>query len=110
MIVWQVTTYWYLSPFINNQEVPLKTPPPLSNAPQPLSINKEIIKDFTTLLIREGLLNECFKLPPVGQISVKKYRRYTQILREPFALPNLIGIESVNVKANLNRFVVSRGS
>ncbi|MFZ0010291.1 MAG: hypothetical protein WAL97_00070, partial [Halobacteriota archaeon] len=106
----QVTTYWYLSPFINNQEIPLKTPPPLSNVPQRLLVNEEIVEDFAALLIRECPLNECFKLPPVVQNSVKKQRRYTQILREPFVLLNLTSIESVNVKANLNVFLISKTS
>jgi hypothetical protein len=70
MIVWQDATNWHLSPFINDQVIPLRTPPPLWNVPQPLFINEEIVKDFTTLLFRQGSFKECVILPPVDQISV----------------------------------------
>jgi len=73
-------------------------------------MNEEIIEDFTAFLIRESFLNESFLLPPVVQASVKKQQRDAQIVCEPLALPKLIGIESVNVKANLNPLVISQGS
>ena len=110
MIVWQAATNEYVSPFINNLEVPLRTPPPFWNVPQPLLVNEKIIKDLTTLLIGESPLNECFKLPPIVQISVRKSQHYAKIVRKPLALQKLIGIELVNVKENSNVFFISQGS
>jgi hypothetical protein len=110
MIVWQVTTYWYLSPFINEQDIPLRATASSLERSATAFHQWRDRRGFQGVAHSRVSLEWMLRTTTSRSDKRQKTPAYAQIVREPFVLPNLTSIESVNMKENLNRLVVSHGS